>query len=92
MLLRATAKAGIKSGEEIVTLRGRGLPIDEVARVAREGSTASISHHPEIRNRVTLSHEAMLRSGGWGHRICGVTTALGSMSNIAVSPDQMGTL
>lgn len=70
---------------EPVTLRGDGLTIDEVDRVARRRARVAISEQKDVHARLVQSYDYMQRAAGAGDIIYGVTTGFGGMANVLIS-------
>jgi phenylalanine ammonia-lyase len=71
--------------DNIVTLRGKDLTIDDVARVARGSAKVSIANDLRMQKRVQASQEYVMRLVMAGERMYGVTTGFGGKSDTAVS-------
>ena len=69
-------------------LRGEGLTIADVVRVAREGRRVILTDEAEVRRRVDASCHYITKAATAGERIYGVTTGFGGMANVSVSTEE----
>ena len=65
-----------------VTIRGEGLTIADVIRVARQGHPARLTDDETVLARVRRSRDALLETVERGEPIYGVTTVFGGMADI----------
>lgn len=70
----------------MITLRGKGLTIDEVVRIARAGEPAALSD--EARAAVAAGEALLRRMIADGTPIYGVTTGFGALDGRAVSAER----
>jgi phenylalanine ammonia-lyase len=70
-------------GDEVV-IRGRGLSIEEVVRVARFGAAVRLSRNEGILNAVRASSEYIRNAVKIGEPIYGVTSGFGGMAHVVV--------
>jgi len=75
-----TAKT--ETGGKPVTIRGEGLTIADVVRVARAGKPTRLTDDESVLRRVQASRQAMLDAVERGEPIYGVTTVFGGMADI----------
>ena len=68
-----------------VRLTGRGIRIDDVVAVARQGAKVEIA--PEALERVARARQALDRAAASGQQIYGLNTGLGANLKTAVSGD-----
>jgi phenylalanine ammonia-lyase len=71
-----------------VTLQGEGLTLEQLVRVARQGAVVGISEEPEVRERVRLSNEFILKAVADNQPIYGVTSGFGAMAYKTISKEQ----
>ena len=76
----------------ILELAGQPLTIDQVVDVAKGRVTLAATEDPEVHRRMRKSQQAVSNAVGLGHKVYGVTTGFGGMSDVAVAPDQAATL
>ena len=81
-----------KATDDLVTIRGKNLTINEVVRVARYGATVKLTNAPEIRKRLEDSHDYIVEAARRGKSIYGVTTGFGGMANTVISPEETADL
>lgn len=72
-------------------IRGEGLTIADVVRVARDGVRVTLTDE-EVRRRVDASCDYITKSATAGKRIYGVSTGFGGMANVAVSAEEAAEL
>jgi phenylalanine ammonia-lyase len=82
----------MSQGSGDVTLRGHGLTIGDVVRVARLGATVTLADDEAALGRVLASCDYIAEAVARGDAIYGVTTALGGMANIVISRDEASEL
>jgi phenylalanine ammonia-lyase len=76
-----------------VEIRGEGLTLDEVVRVARRHAPVRIADDdPEIRRRIEASLQYVVDAAQKADRIYGVTTGFGGMANVVIPPADAGAL
>lgn len=75
-----------------VVLRGAGLSIDEVVRVARFGAAVRLTDDTEVLQRLAASHDYILKAVHSGRKVYGVTTGFGGMANTIISPEEAAEL
>lgn len=68
-----------------VTVRGEGLGLADVVRVARRGAAVKMSDEVVVMDRLRASREAVEASVASGEAIYGVTTVFGGMANLSVA-------
>lgn len=68
-----------------IIVRGDGLTIDDVVRVARRGVGVCLTEEEVILQRINKSHDFIMQAVESNQSIYGVTTVFGGMSNISVS-------
>jgi len=68
-----------------IIVRGDGLTIDDVVRVARRGAGVCLTEEEGVLQRIKKSHNFIMRAVESNQSIYGVTTVFGGMSNISVS-------
>jgi histidine ammonia-lyase len=73
-----------------VVLDGNSLSIEQVIAVAREGATVAIS--PEARKQVQRSRDFLEQCVAKGIAIYGVTTGIGELARVRISPEQSAEL
>lgn len=76
-----------KNTKAPIVLKGQGLEISDVVRVARWGVKVKLTDDPPILQRVEDAHEYIIKSVRTGKVIYGVTTGFGGMANTMISPD-----
>lgn len=76
------------SREPTVLLRGAGLTIDEVMRVARDGAHVEFAPDPSMRDRIQRSYEVIQKVVAAGETVYGVTTGFGGMANVLISAEE----
>jgi histidine ammonia-lyase len=70
-----------------ISIEGRGLTIEKVIRVAREGESVAI--HPEAKERI-LKCRALLEDKIRKHEIMyGVNTGIGELASVVLTPEQV---
>ena len=87
---RAAAPAA--AAADAVEIRGEGLTIDDVVRVARGRVPVRITADPEVRRKIEASLEYVLEAARAADRIYGVTTGFGGMANVIIPPSEAGAL
>ena len=70
-----------------IIVRGDGLTIDDIVRVARLGVGVCLTEEEEILQRINKSHDFIMQAVESNQSIYGVTTVFGGMSNISVSKE-----
>jgi phenylalanine ammonia-lyase len=75
-----------------VLLRGQGLTIPDVVRVARFGAKVKLTDDEAILRRVQAAHEYIIQAVNKSEAIYGVTTGFGGMAHTFISPEQAGDL
>jgi len=75
-----------------VILRGEGLTIPELVRVARQGAPVTLDDDPARLRRIELSCEYINKALDRGESIYGVTTGFGGMANIRISREEASDL
>jgi phenylalanine ammonia-lyase len=71
-----------------VAIRGYGLTIDEVVRVARFGTPVRLTCDEAVLGRVRASCDYVTDAVARGDAIYGVTTGLGGMANVVISANE----
>ncbi|MGB9370040.1 MAG: aromatic amino acid ammonia-lyase [Xanthobacteraceae bacterium] len=69
---------------EAVVLRGQGLSLDDMLRVARQRSSVRLTDDPIVLNRIAASRAFVEDAVRRGQPIYGITTLFGGMANLAV--------
>jgi phenylalanine ammonia-lyase len=77
---------------EPFVLNGRGLTIQDVVVVAREGAKVHITDDKAVLQMVEASQAYILEAAKSGKAIYGVTTGFGGMANVVISPEDAGEL
>src|SRR4029450_9531642 len=75
-----------------VILRGEGLTIPDLVRVARQGAPVKLDDDPARLRRIQLSCEYINKALDRGESIYGVTTGFGGMANIRISREEASDL
>lgn len=70
-----------------IIVRGDGLTIDDIVRVARRGAGVCLTEEEEVLQRVHKSHDFIMQAVESNQSIYGVTTVFGGMSNISISKE-----
>jgi phenylalanine ammonia-lyase len=86
------ARSAESAAQPPVEIRGEGLTLDEVVRVARLGAPVRIGADPEIRRRIEASLHYVVEAARAADRIYGVTTGFGGMANVVIPPSEAGAL
>lgn len=74
----------------MVRVSGRGLTVDDVVRVAREGARVTLD--PAARRRIQASHASLLRLLRSDRPAYGVRTGLGHLENVRIREEDVRTL
>lgn len=74
--------------EVMITIRGLGLTIADIAAVA-QGAPVSLTDDPAVISRVHASRERITKAIQTGQQIYGVTTLYGGMADHTVAPDKL---
>ena len=74
------------SSSDPVVIRGEGLTIDDVARVAA-GARVRLSDDPEVRRRVRASADTIARAVAADRPVYGVTTLFGGMADRVIAKE-----
>jgi phenylalanine ammonia-lyase len=74
--------------EGSVCLRGTGLSIDDLMRVARGCCPVGLSLDPAVHERIARAHAAIQRAVANNEVIYGVTTGFGGMAHVLMTPDE----
>ncbi len=82
----------MKNNNGPVIVRGQGLTIDEVVRVARYGAKVRLTEEEDVNQRVRASRDYIRRAVEAGEPIYGVTTCFGGMANIAIPKEEAAEL
>lgn len=80
------------NGTGSITIRGEGLSLDEIMRVARRRHRVSMPADAAVLQRVEASREFIERAVASGEAIYGVTTLFGGMANVAVPKEAAAAL
>jgi histidine ammonia-lyase len=70
-----------------IRIDGESLKIEDVVRVARENETIELTH--EASEKIKRSREVVERLIAKREKIYGVSTGIGELSNVLLSPDQV---
>jgi phenylalanine ammonia-lyase len=81
-----------RRSEASVILKGRGLTISDVVRVARFGAKVKLTDDDKILQRVEKAHDYIVKAAQTGKAIYGVTTGFGGMANTVISPEDAADL
>jgi phenylalanine ammonia-lyase len=81
-----------RNNDNLILLRGRGLNISDVVRVARWGAKVKLTDDPGVLQRIEDAHDYVVKAAGSGKIIYGVTTGFGGMANTLISPDDAAEL
>ncbi len=87
----AAAHDSKRAGPDIV-LRGQGLTINDVVRVARVGAKVKLTDDNEILQRVKASQDYIVQATRAAKPVYGVTTGFGGMANTIISPEDAAEL
>jgi phenylalanine ammonia-lyase len=86
----ATSDAGAsrwpRGEREAVVLRGQGLSLDDVVRVARQQAGVTLTGDPIVLSKIAESRAFVEDAVHRGQPIYGITTLFGGMANLAVPP------
>ncbi|HVR30219.1 MAG TPA: aromatic amino acid ammonia-lyase [Thermoanaerobaculia bacterium] len=88
----SVASPGVRATPEPVEIRGEGLTIADVVRVARRRAPVRITADPEVRRKIEASLDYVLEAAKAADRIYGVTTGFGGMANVVIPPGEAGAL
>jgi phenylalanine ammonia-lyase len=69
---------------EAVVLRGQGLSLGDIMRVARRQSDVKLSDDPAVLHKISASRAFVERAVAQGETIYGITTLFGGMANVTV--------
>jgi len=69
-----------------VSIRGTGLSIDELIRVARDHRQVVLSQESALHDRIQRSYAELQGAVARGETIYGVTTGFGGMANVLITP------
>lgn len=86
------APAHLNNDISATTLRGEGLSLSDIVRVARGGQHVRMPAEADILKRVEASRQFIERAVAAGEAIYGVTTLFGGMANIAVPKEAAAAL
>lgn len=75
-----------------VQIRGEGLRIEEIARVAQAGARAELSPAGEVRARIAAAREWVRRAADAGTAVYGVNTLFGGMADHVVTREDAAEL
>ena len=78
--------------DDFVIIRGHGLTIDEVVRVARFGVPVRLTDDEAVLGRMAASCDYITEAVRRGDAIYGVTTALGGMADVVIDADDAASL
>jgi len=81
-----------KTPDDVITIRGENLTINEVVRIARYNAKAKLTDAPDIIKRLEASHDYIVAAAKMGKSIYGVTTGFGGMANTVISPAETAEL
>jgi phenylalanine ammonia-lyase len=87
---RAPSAARVPDAE--VVLRGHGLTIADVVRVARFGVQVKLTDDETILQHVKAAHEYIIEAVRAGRLVYGVTTGFGGMAHTLIPPGEAGDL
>ncbi|MCI5135232.1 MAG: aromatic amino acid lyase [Candidatus Electrothrix sp. AW2] len=73
--------------KKIITVRGEGLTIEEVASVA-SGSMIHLTDDEKVWQKIQASHDTVIQAVKENQPIYGVTTNFGGMANLTVSKEK----
>ena len=88
----SAAATSPRTAEAPVEIRGEGLTIAEVVRVARRRAPVRITDDPEVRRKIEASLQYVVDAAQKADRIYGVTTGFGGMANVVIPPGDAGAL
>ena len=77
---------------EKIVVRGDGLKIDDIVRVARHGARVYLTEDVKILQRIHKSHEFIVQAVESDQAMYGVTTVFGGMANISVPKEDVEAL
>ena len=78
--------------EDIVLVRGEGLEIGEINRVARWGAKMRLSRDERIMARIHASSNYVTEAVETGRKIYGITTGFGGMVDVAIPKNEAAEL
>jgi phenylalanine ammonia-lyase len=81
-----------RSSDKPIIIRGEGLTIADVALVARDGVVVRLTDDQEVLQRVTASHDYIMKAVTEGTPIYGVTTGFGGMANVFIASEEAAEL
>src|SRR5262245_27502804 len=81
-----------RGAREAVILRGQGLSLADVARVARRRSGVTLTDDPLVLDRIAQARAFVENAVRDGQSIYGITTLFGGMANLAVPPEAAAAL
>jgi len=76
--------AAFRAADDAVMIRGSGMRIADVVRVARRKAGVCLTREQRILDQVRNSHEFIVKAVAQNRPVYGVTTVFGGMSDIAV--------
>jgi len=74
--------------EKTVIIRGEGLTVDDVVRVARFGTKVSLTEEEPVLEKVQASFDFIMQAVDAEKPIYGVTTGFGGMADVLISKDE----
>jgi len=74
--------------EKTVVIRGEGLTVDDVVRVARFGTKVSLTEEEPVLEKVQASFDFIMQAVDAEKPIYGVTTGFGGMADVLISKDE----
>mgnify|MGYP003945715491 FL=1 len=77
---------------DTVSLRGTGLSIAELMRIARGHCSVDLSKDPALHERIGRAHARMQQAVANNEMIYGVTTGFGGMANVLIPADERNSL
>jgi phenylalanine ammonia-lyase len=78
--------------DDIITIRGRDLTIQEVVRVARDGARVCLTDDERVLQQVEASCDYIAEAVKANKPVYGVTSGFGGMANVLIPPDQAADL
>ncbi|NEP00063.1 MAG: aromatic amino acid lyase [Symploca sp. SIO2E9] len=85
-------KLGVHNSEAAVVVGNSHLTIDEVVRVARQGTQVLLIDDDNVLQRIQASQDYITNAVESGKPIYGVTSGFGGMANIPISPEDAALL
>lgn len=74
--------------EKTIILKGEGLTIEDVNRVARHNAPVKLTDDPVVWRRVDEACSYVRKIASAGEPVYGVTTGFGGMANVVIPPEQ----